>query len=388
MNVSFVTPSVSRALGGIYEIERCLAQALQAHTPAQVDVFGLHDAHTDEDLPEWEPLRPHVYTPTGPAAFGYAPEMLADLLEHAADVAHLHALWMFTSIATRSWSRSTGQPHVITINGMLDDWALENSAMKKKVAGWLYENDNLREAACLHVNTEEELRAVRRYGLENPVCIIPNGVTLPDPEPDPPAPWGARIPDSANVLLFLGRIHPKKGIDRLIRAWANASADVRDGWHIAIVGWDDGGHRAKLESMLQQHGVASSIHFLGSMFGDEKDAAYHHADAFVLPTHSEGLPMAVLEAWSHGLPTLITDACNFPEAINDGAAIRIENDVPTLTQDLERALSMPAAERAAVGERARMLVQETYTWKRVAQQLYDVYAWTLGRAPKPDTVRS
>lgn len=388
MNVSFITPSVSRELGGIYEIERCLAQALQQHTPTQVDVFGLRDSHTDEDLPDWEPLRPRVYSPTGPAAFGYAPEMLSDLLDHPADIVHLHALWMFTSIATRSWSRSTGQPHIITINGMLDEWALENSALKKKVAGWLYENENLREAACLHVNTDKELRAVRDYGLQNPVCVIPNGVTLPDTDLDVPAPWNAHIPDSANVLLFLGRIHPKKGIDRLIQAWAQAPERTRDGWHLAIVGWDDGGHRASLEAMVDQNNVASSVHFLGPMFGDDKEAAYHHSDAFVLPTHSEGLPMAVLEAWSHRLPTLITDACNFPDAIDSGAAIRIENDVPTLTRDLEHALSRSADERAVIGERARALVQETYTWKRVAQQLYDVYAWTLGRAPKPDTVRS
>jgi poly(glycerol-phosphate) alpha-glucosyltransferase len=387
MTVAFVTPSLSREAGGIFEIERELGKALHRSTPADVEVLGLRDEHTDADRPKWAPLDPQAFDTIGPDAFGYAPNLLDVLHATDADLAHLHALWMYTSIAMLQWHRRTDCPHVVTINGMLDDWALQNPRWKKWVAGTLYENSNLQAAGCIQVNTEAEREAVRRYGVDGPVCIIPNGVTLPEDQPGEAPPWAGDIPAVANVLLFLGRLHPKKGLEELLDGWAEwQSASDANPWHLAVVGWDDGGHEEALRRQVRTNALDDSVHFLGPRFGAEKASAFHHADAFVLPSHSEGFPMAVLEAWSYGLPVLKTPACNIPEGFSADAAVRIAPRPGSIAEGFERLLSAPLEARVAIGRRGRTLVEDRFSWPRVAEQIYRVYRWLLGDGAQPDCV--
>ncbi|PSQ92334.1 MAG: glycosyl transferase family 1 [Proteobacteria bacterium SW_6_67_9] len=389
MNVAFLTPSVSRALGGIFEIERELAHSLIADTPAEVEVFGLRDEHTAADLPSWDPIQPRVFDVRGPSAFGYAPGLVDALCAAPADVLHLHALWMYTSVASLRWARRTGKPHVVTINGMLDPWAVENSRWKKRLAGWVYENANLREAACLQVNTDAECEALRDYGIDTPACIIPNGVVLPVDEGVAPPPWANRAGSGSKVLLFLGRLHPKKGLEELIDGWHRAQQASTDdnAWELMLVGWDDGGYEAELRRQVRRLHLSDSVNFLGPRFGDEKEAAFHHADAFILPSHSEGLPMAVLEAWSHRLPTLISPACNLPDGREAGAALSVAPSADSVAETLAHLWQRPASELTHMGEQGRALVERKFTWPRVAQQLYAVYQWVAGHSPRPDCVR-
>ena len=388
MKVSFLTPSISRALGGIYEIERNLAQALVESTPVSVRVVGLQDEFAEADRPAWSPLRPEVLPVRGPSAFGYSPGLVDTLVDVEADLVHLHALWMYTSVATLQWKQRTGRPHMVTTHGMLDPWALEHSRWKKRIAGWLYENKNLREADCVQVNSEAERRAVRDYGIDAPVCIIPNGVTLPDDEPGLDPPWKEQIPEDRRVLLFLGRIHPKKGLSELLNAWdqlaQDGSQEVSE-WSLAIVGWDDGGHEARLQRMAEEAGL-DDVNFLGPMFGDDKEAAFHHADAFILPSHSEGLPMAVLEAWSYRLPVLMTPACNLPVGFNKGAAVQVEPAPTSISDGIHTLCAQSETDRNEMGWRGRTLVEERFTWTQVAQQMAKVYRWVLGEGDPPSTV--
>ena len=267
---------------------------------------------------------------------------------------------------------------------MLDPWAVQNSAWKKRLAGWAYEHANLRAAAaCVQVNTETEYAAARAYGLDGPLCVIPNGVELPDEARAAalPPPWveaagtSADDPDAARVLLFLGRIHPKKGLLELVDAWQRLGDDV-DPWHLAIVGWDDGGHEDALRRRIREAGLDARIHLLGPRFGDDKAAAFHHADAFILPSHSEGLPMAVLEAWSYRLPVLMTPGCHLQAGYDAQAALRIEPTAASVADGLRRLVALPPAERRAIGQRGRALVEARFTWTHVAREMQAVYwAW-------------
>ncbi len=387
MTVSFLTPSVSRALGGIFEVERNLARALEASTPVSVEVVGLEDEHTVEDRSAWGPLDPTVLPVRGPSAFGYSPALLDTLLELDADLLHLHALWMYTSVATLRWKARTERPHVITVHGMLDPWAVQNARWKKRIAGWLYENTNLQTADCLHVFSEAEYEAVRGYGIDGPVCVIPNGVQLPELPEGSTAPWTSEIAPEKKVLLFLGRIHPKKGLDALLEAWRRLGehGDAEE-WTLAIVGWDDGGHEDRLRRTVEDEQIGD-VHFLGPMFDAEKAAAYHHADAFILPSHSEGLPMTVLEAWSYRLPVLMTPACNLPMGFKENAAARTAPEPTPLSQDLNAFLSRPEHERTTMGSQGRALVERHFTWPQVAKKMSRVYRWIGGEGAPPETVR-
>lgn len=388
MKVTFLMPSVSRSGGGLFPASRALVRELQRSDGIRVSVLGLADKHTDEDIGTWGNVEVKACEVVGPPGFGYASDMTGALNDQDPAIVHHVGLWKYHSVACHRWAKQRHRPYLVSPHGMLERWALNNAAWKKRIAGWLYGNAHLREAACIHALNQAEAKAIRDYGLENPICVIPNGVDLPTESRAgangrSPAPWKGLGKEESNVLLFLGRIHPKKGLHHLIEAW---SAVAPEKWHLAIVGWDDGGHEAQLKQLVRDHGLRDTVHFMGPMYGSNKEEAFSHADAFALPSHSEGLPMAVLEAWSHRLPVLMTPECNIPEGFEAGAALRVGPDMSSIAQGLRQLAATSQEERAAMGEQGRALVENQFTWPRVAQQMHRVYRWMLGEAEKPNCV--
>jgi poly(glycerol-phosphate) alpha-glucosyltransferase len=152
------------------------------------------------------------------------------------------------------------------------------------------------------------------------------------------------------------------------------------------VGWDDGGHLAELKQQAAALDVADDVLFLGPRYGDEKDAAFRRADGFILPSHSEGLPMAVLEAWSYRLPVLMTPQCNLPGGFEAGAAYRIEPTPDGIAEGLRAFMGADPDDRRETGERGRALVEAEYTWPRIARSMRAVYRWVLGEGERPGCV--
>ncbi len=386
MKAVHLVSSVSRAGGGVSQAVRDLALA-QADAGVGVGVVGLDDGPSGGDLEAWGRMRPRLVATRGPRAFGYAPEMGRALEAEAPDLAHSHGLWMYPSLACLRWARRARRPYLVTPHGMLDPWALAHSGAKKRLAGALFQDRHLAGAACLHSLCAAETKALRAYGLRNPVCEVPNGVG-PAPEGDPSrAPW-ARIWDPGTpVLLFLGRLHPKKGLDPLLRAWARLPKTGRVGsWRLAVAGWDQGGHAAELGALARELGLGERVLLTGPLFGQAKADAFKASAAFVLPSLSEGLPVAVLEAWSHGLPALLSAACNLPEGFRAGAAAETPTDPAGLAAALEGFLGRPPAELAGMGRKALDLVEARFRWGRVARDLAEVYAWILGGGPRPGSL--
>src|SRR5439155_17134960 len=162
------------------------------------------------------------------------------------DILSTHGLWKYCSVASRRWHRQTARPHIVHPHGMLEPWALRNAKVKKRIAALLYENQHLREAACVRALSQAEARSIRSYGLRNPICVIPNGVDLPDVIESNPKIQSA----NRKTLLYLGRLHPKKNISNLIRAWSKSLNSQRgsvEDWVLAIAGWDQGGYESELK---------------------------------------------------------------------------------------------------------------------------------------------
>ena len=316
MRVGFLVSSVSRKAGGLFQSVRGLARAV-ASTNADVRVFGIRDEQSAVDLQEWQPLAVQTFRPRV-RAWGYSNELVPAMLAADLDILSVHGLWKYCSVASHRWHQQTGRPYVIHPHGMLEAWAVRNAMWKKRIAALLYENQNLREAACLRALSEAEAQSIRSYGLSNPVCVIPNAIDLPGLRES-----NAKTePAKRKTLLYLGRLHPKKNISNLIRAWNetfNSQQGIGEHWVLAIAGWDQGGY----ESELKRIATGSSVVFLGPKFGADKTECYRACDAFVLPSLSEGLPMAVLEAWSFAKPVLMTPECNLPEGFEANAALRI-----------------------------------------------------------------
>jgi glycosyltransferase involved in cell wall biosynthesis len=389
VEIAFLSPSLSRAAGGIFEIERCLAQGLSQIPDTSVRVYGLEDAFTEQDAAEWSPIRPRAHPIEGIRGFGYSSGLRSDFLSSDADIAHLHALWMYTSRLIHVWSRRNARPYVTTLNGMLDPWAVQNSRFKKRLAALLYEDRALKSAGCIQVNTEAELASARAFGLEGPFCVIANGVALPSKDLSANAATEHEVRDlksnGKHVLLYLGRLHPKKGLISLLDGIARLKNDYPD-WVLVIAGWDQLGHRQELQRRIAELKLDRRVKLIDAQYGEDKSICLHFADACILPSLSEGLPMSVLEAWAHQKPVVTTPACNLEIGYRAGAAIRVEPDPGSLEGGLRELFGMPASEREAMGRRGRALVERDFTWSTISLQMRSVYTWLLGGGARPDCI--
>ena len=377
--LSVLTNSISRLNGGIFDAMRNLTLAIAAEGRYLPVVFSARDAYTKIDEPLWGDIAIRTFPVRGPRIFGYASGLASALEKSKADILHIHSIWMYPSRVARRWAGET-RPYVISPHGLLKPWALRNSRWKKRIAALLYENEHLRHAACLHALNAAEAESFREYGLKNPICVIPNGTILRNNIVRTHPPRG-------RSLLYLGRIHPSKGLRSLIAAWSAVRNDVASaGWRLTIAGWDQNHHRAELERLADKFEVRSSFDFLGPQFDADKDRCLAMASAFILPSESEGQPMSILEAWSWGLPVLMTRECNVPEGGKVGAAILMDPDARSIAAAMRRLFSMTERDRVEMGRTGRCLVEERNQWQRIGKAMTEVYDWILGRGPKPDCI--
>jgi poly(glycerol-phosphate) alpha-glucosyltransferase len=376
----YLTGPVSRTAGGLFDALRNLALGIQEGSRYSPSVMGLNEPNFERDRLKWGKVDAKAFPVRGPGFFGYSPELSRSLELKNPALLHIHGLWIYPSVAAIQWSRRI-KPYVVSPHGMLDPWALRNSRWKKRISAALYEDRHLHGAACLHALNFPEAEAMRAYGLKNPICVIPNGVELPaEPEEK-------RLRESHRNLLYLGRLHPKKGLSLLVEAWCRVQQEAKgSGWRLIIAGWDQLGHQAELQTLAARLHSGSSIEFLGPQFGEAKSALFQEASAFILPSLSEGLPITILEAWSWRLPVLMTASCNLPEGSRADAAITVEADVEGVSAALKTLFSMKKTECEAMGARGRRLVEEQFQWPRIAGQMTQVYDWILGSGPQPACV--
>jgi poly(glycerol-phosphate) alpha-glucosyltransferase len=401
MNTISTLPWISRKAGGLQESVKRLHQALHEIPGVNVSVIALLDEYSAEDVPGWLPLPVSLSEVVGPPEFGFSPSYFPRLLQANADILHTNGIWQYPSIAVSRWHEKTGRPYVISPHGMLDPWAVGNSAWRKETALAFYERRHLEGAACIRALCESEAQAIRQFGLRNPICIIPNAIDTPEQQngnlkiSEPP--WHDDQTAGKKILLYLGRLHPKKGLLNLIRGWAAVRPNE---WILAIAGWDQAGHESELKRLCMdlnlpfidsqtQNGKpppSAPVCFLGPQFGRNKAACYAHCDAFILPSFSEGLPMVILEAWAYRKPVLMTPQCNLPEGFTAEAAIRIEPNVDSIVAGLQSLSRASSKQHQDIGERGFALVMARFNWAKCANDMAQVYSWILGLGPKPAVV--
>ncbi len=305
----------------------------------------------------------------------------------SADIVHNHSIWMLPNSYATRLARRAGKPVVYTAHGALEPWALANSGWKKKMVGAWFQNADLRNADCIHVNSQPEAEGVRKLGIKCPIAVIPNGVNLEmfDLEQST-EPFFEQHPTlrGKRLMLFMARVHEKKGLGHLIPAWGRLAARFPD-WHLVIAG-PDGGFLAAAQQLVSEHRLHERVTFTGPLSGDVKRSAQSACELFVQPSFSEGFSMAILEALASAKPVLLTPGCNFPEAAQAGAALQVAPTIEETTEALERLLSLDPAELAQWGGRGRRLVEERYTWDRVARLTLELYQWLGGQGNRPDAV--
>ena len=383
----FLTASTSRSAGGLFFTITSYTKALKA-AGCDVCVVGFEDGFSKEDRDAFGDVEVISYSVTRfplLSTLGYSTDLPGILEQVNPDVIHLQGLWMYHSWAALKYrDRHPAVKVIIEPHGMLDPWAVKNSSWKKWIVGRLFEYENLRRADSFHALCDSERDSIAKYGLSNPVAVIPNGMDVAHVSVSAMA----QKPDG-KVLTYIGRIHPKKGLQNLIEAVAvirDANPVLLEDWKIKIAGWDQLGHQSYLEELARNFGVADFVQFIGPVFGEEKHRLLSDSDAFILPSYSEGLPMSILEAWSYRLPVLMTDFCNLPEGFEAGAALRIMPDAKDIAKVLSVFLQFDEAATQKIGERGYSLVMGKFTWPCIAQKTIEMYKWILGKGEKPEFV--
>jgi glycosyltransferase involved in cell wall biosynthesis len=322
-------------------------------------------------------LHPPMTCRGGGRALGYLPgptQLHRLRLEtDECDVVMIHGLWTVVGCLAAHFAQRSGKPYVIAPHGMLDRWALSRGSLKKRLFGFLVQRRALERAAALRFLNDDELREAKEYGISAPAFVMPNGVSTEDL---------AELPSRAEpgndyhhlhgkiVVLFLGRLHPKKGLRLLIAAFAKARQQC-PALHLVIAGPDEGGHRRQVEQWTAEYNLAGAVSLPGMVLGQAKRQVWGAADIFVLPSYQEGDSQAIKEAMAAGLPVVITRACHFDAVERSGAGLVIDTEASALEAALLK-LAADGALRHKMGARARGLIEAQFTWVRLAGQLRQV----------------
>lgn len=392
LSVLQVVPSINRNTGGpaasVPGLAGALTRAGVNSTIASLD-YAEHGAAVEVPGPRYLYSRPNS---VGRRLRGWSPAM-RDLIDNAAresDIVHSHALWMVPGVYARRAAKRSGRPLVISPRGMLDSWSLARSRASKWLAGWLYEDRNLRSARLFHATSELEAESIRRYGLRQPIVVLPNGVDLQVTGVIPPREiLERRFPElhGKRWLLFLGRLDPKKGLDLLLDLWREVGPHFPD-WRLLVAGPDLGGFGARMVvSVAAAPELRSRTTFTGMLEGAEKSAALAHSELFVLPTRGENFGIAVAEALAHGTPVITTTAAPWAEIEHYGAGWWVAPEAGAIGAVLGSALGLPASELLQMGERGKVLVKERLSWDSIGERWVEVYRWLLSGGEPPACVR-
>lgn len=370
IRVAFLS-RVSRLAGGIFYSARSLAQSLAAENVA-VRAYGPNDAHAYADAAKWYPIPVEVTRALAPNGYGYAPRLKRGLTDFDPHIVHVHGVWNYDLRAASNWCKSRQRPLVVSPRGMLDPWALAARSLKKSLARWAYVDNCLRGAACIHSLCPSETRAIDALGLGVPIFESPNGITIPART------RAVKATSTERTLLFLARLHEKKGLAPLIDAWSILKQDgAFPAWRLVIAGWGENRYVSSLHKKRLQCKSPDSIQFVGAALDEAKAQLLCNADGFVLPSYSEGMPMSILEAWSYGLPVLMTKECNLEAGFSQGAAVEVTTDASELATALRSYISMTDEQREEIGMRGRRLVEERFAWGTISRNVADMYRQLL-----------
>ena len=310
----------------------------------------------------------------------YSPAMRAWLRENGCkyDVMHSNGMWLPPNLYLRKAATEAHKPLIISPHGMLQEAALQRSSWKKRIARRLYEDANLRAAACFHATSPAELQSIRDCGLRQPVAVIPHGVSL-----DEYAPPSEKRADPTRNVVFLGRLHPHKGLETLLRAWTMHSPGV---WKLLVAGNGPEHYRKKLQAEIEALNLQSSVRLCGPVYGETKSKLLADAQVLVLPSKSENFGLVVAEALACGTPVIATKGAPWRDLVEWRCGWWIDVGVAPLAEALKEAMSLPPEKLGEMGQRGRQLIETKYRWDRAARQMIEVYQWLLDGGDKPKCV--
>ena len=382
MNVLHVIPAVAPRYGGpsVAVIEMC--RALERRGTATLIATTDADGAGRLDVPLGVPtlyggVKTMFFRRVASEAYKYSPALAAWLSRHVRtfDMVHVHAVMSHACVAAARACRASGVPFVLRTIGTLDEWSLGQKPLRKRLFMNIYGNQMLAGAQAIHATAPGEIDALRRSFDLKHVALVPLGVD--DGWLDAPLSPAPGVPP---YLLAMSRLHPVKALDRLIPAFARATASPASAhWRLVIAGDGDAAYVQTLRALAQGTAAAGRIEFTGWSDGAAKADLLRHASAFALPSFHENFGLAALEAMACGVPTIVGEGVQLASWIRDADAGWIAAPgIDALAAALTDVMSDPI-ERTRRGEGGRRLASRM-RWSSVAGELADVYEQVRARA--------
>ena len=293
-------------------------------------------------------------------------------------ILHNHGAWQYANHVAAQTARKFKIPFVITPHGMLTLWCYHNKPWKKIPAWLAYQKNDLNLARAVHITSKEEGDDLRVLGYKGPLALIPNGVNVPEYKKVEKRLNGKR------TALFVSRIHPKKGLLLLIKAWAQVKPK---GWRMRLVGPNENGYLSVIQKAIRDNGLEQDFVYDEPVYGEAKWDLYREADLFILPTISENFGIVVPEALACGVPVITTHGAPWTELTEQNCGWWVPVNADSIAKALQEAVKLTDAERIEMGLKGRRLVEEHYTWVSIALKMKALYEWILGGGNPPYFVR-
>lgn len=377
MQILHTIPSFSLKSGGTSTCTYDLLTALNMFS-CQTDILTL-DVNNDTDKiigqgESWMKVQP--FDAKTPFRVSHnLKQFLQD--EDKYDLYHTNGLWLYCNHITASIARKKDKPYLISLHGMLYPQALSRSSWKKVLMRKLCFDSDLKQAACIHATCMEEMKYYRLLGFKNPVAVIANPVPFPENEI-------ASKKDDVFRLGFLGRIHPRKQIERLIYALKKLNGLIKSA-EILIMGEGDDSYMSFLKDEVKRLHL-SNVCFTGFVAGNNKYEKLGSLSVLCVPSDFENFGMIITEALSVGIPVIASKGTPWEELNTHHCGWWVDNDVDSLASAIREALNTPEEERIAMGERGKQLIKDNYSVEIVADKMKRLYEWILYGGEKPDFV--
>jgi glycosyltransferase involved in cell wall biosynthesis len=300
----------------------------------------------------------------------FSPELYRYLRNSEYDVLHNHSLWMMPNVYPGIVAKKLRKKLITSPRGTFSDWAISRNRFAKKLMWILGQRLSISFACCVHATSFQEFQDLRRRGVNKPMCIIPNGYDCPADIAVKPK--GGEL----KRFLYLGRLHPIKGLENILTAWKSIQ-DVLTNWEIRFVGPGDEGYLKKLSDQIQRDAI-KRITIRDQVEGDDKSKEYLEASAYILASYSENFAMTVVEALGHGLPCIVSKGAPWEEVETNRCGKWVSNAPESLSNAMMNLGMLKSEELEAMGLRGRAFVESSFTWNRIATQMMDVYKWIYG----------
>ncbi len=343
---------------------------------AQLDIEAMF-----QQIPHGDKISRHLLPPLTQLSRIFTPGVndICRKLIPDMDFIHIHSVWEPILACAAAAARNLGVPYAQVTHGMLDPWCLAQRAFKKKIALALRYRRMLAGADFLHVLNADEARLIEPLNLPCPKEVIPNGIFLEELDNlPPPGAFYQKLPQLQDkpYILFLSRLHYKKGLDYLADSFALLTKTDQE-IQLVVVG-PDGGAQIDFERQISAAGLSDRVHIVGPQFGSDKWAAMVDASCFCLPSRQEGFSIAITEALACGTPVVISEGCHFPEVAEVGAGKVVSLNAAKIAAALQEVLRNPEIQRS-MGRAGREIVADRYTWPKIAQRTDEAYERALRR---------